>query len=309
MTRLLVKLCARLPFEEATEVYCELTRTAVSTTTAWLRTQAAGQIASPALHPIPTMKSTATDAECMGISMDGCMANVRSEGWKEIKIGAVFEVKPGKYGGTAEALDPAHGHAQSYVMHLGGPEGFGVKLSSEAGFRHWSRGDQSVVIGDGAVWIWNLAKIDYPSAAHVVDWWHAKQHLFAAAALIYPESPDAALQWANQQADLLYAGKALQIAENLYAAAGMAAAPLADKLKTEAGFFYSNHERMQYSDFRLAGLPIGSGTVESGAKQTKHRVSAAGMRWSRSGLQNLLPLRAALMSDTFDLFWQQLCPF
>ena len=66
---------------------------------------------------------------------------------------------------------------------------------------------------------------------------------------------------------------------------------------------------MQYRDFQMAGLPIGSGTVESSAKQTKHCVSAAGMRWSRQGLENILPLRTALMSGSFDAFWLQIAPF
>ena len=80
------------------------------------------------------------------------------------------------------------------------------------------------------------------------------------------------------------------------------------KLETEAGYFATNHERMQYRDFQQALLPIGSGTVESGAKQAKHRLAAQGMRWSRPDLENMLPLRAAVMSGTFDLLWPVICP-
>lgn len=65
---------------------------------------------------------------------------------------------------------------------------------------------------------------------------------------------------------------------------------------------------MQYRDIQKASLPIGSGTVESAAKQTKHRVAAAGMRWSRQGLERLLPLRAALMEDRFDQLWRDSRP-
>jgi hypothetical protein len=32
------------------------------------------------------------------------------------------------------------------------------------------------------------------------------------------------------------------------------------------------------------------------------------MRWSRAGLENMLPLRAALMSGTFDQLWPRICP-
>ena len=64
----------------------------------------------------------------------------------------------------------------------------------------------------------------------------------------------------------------------------------------------------ELQDFESAHLPIGSGIVESGAKQAKQRLCAPGMRWSRAGLENMLPLRAALMSGTFDQLWPRICP-
>jgi hypothetical protein len=191
---------------------------------------------------------------------------------------------------------------------LGGPERFGVKLSVETQARGWHVAQQSATIGDGAPWIWNLANKDYAASAHVVDWYHAKQHLFSAAQVTCPDQPDHAAVWVEQHADLLYAGHADLIANRLLALAILAKPDGKAKLETEACYFSANHQRMQYRDFQLAALPIGSGTVESGAKQTKQRISAAGMRWSRRGLENLLPLRAALMSNAFDHLWQVACP-
>jgi len=49
--------------------------------------------------------------------------------------------------------------------------------------------------------------------------------------------------------------------------------------------------------------PIGSGMVESAAKQFKARFSGPGMRWSRNGAQNLLPIRSAVLSNRFEHFW------
>jgi len=37
---------------------------------------------------------------------------------------------------------------------------------------------------------------------------------------------------------------------------------------------------MHYLEFREEGWPLGSGTVESGVKQFKQRLSALGMRWN-----------------------------
>lgn len=310
--RLLVKLSARMPYQAGVDVFEELAQVKVGTTTAWELTQAAGECLRSAPQPIATQPEAAhPELECMGITMDGCLANVRDEGWKEVKVGCVFGVVTADertHNKAGESVPVVQAKAQSYVLHLGGPEEFGDKLSVETQARGWHATHPSATIGDGAAWMWNLAHKNYATSAHVVDWYHAKEHLFSAAQVTCLDQPDLAPTWVEQHADLLYAGRADQIAERLLTLAALAKPDGKAKLETEAGYFSSNHQRMQYRDFQLAGLPIGSGTVESGAKQTKHRVSAAGMRWSRSGLQNLLPLRAAVMSNAFDYLWQFACP-
>ncbi len=34
-----------------------------------------------------------------------------------------------------------------------------------------------VILGDGATWSWNLAKAHFPKATHIVDLYHAREHL------------------------------------------------------------------------------------------------------------------------------------
>jgi hypothetical protein len=75
-------------------------------------------------------------------------------------------------------------------------------------------------------------------------------------------------------------------------------------LHREAGYFDENQRRMQYMELREDGYPIGSGMVESGCKRFRARFNAAGMRWSRAGLERLLPVRAAIMSHRFDDLWK-----
>ena len=49
--------------------------------------------------------------------------------------------------------------------------------------------------------------------------------------------------------------------------------------------------------------PIGSGMVESAAKQYKDRFCGAGMRCSREGAERLIPVRSAILSKRFDKTW------
>jgi hypothetical protein len=66
-----------------------------------------------------------------------------------------------------------------------------------------------------------------------------------------------------------------------------------------------HHRRMQYMRLREDGWAIGSGMVESGIKQYKDRFCGAGMRWSRVGAENLIPIRTAILSGRFDQRWEQ----
>ncbi len=93
------------------------------------------------------------------------------------------------------------------------------------------------ILGDGATWLWSIAKHDCPDAAHQVDWYHGKQHLYAATEIIYFNQPDQAHAWVDRQADLLYAGQANTIADSLLTLAALANPVGREKLLSEAGYF------------------------------------------------------------------------
>ena len=79
---------------------------------------------------------------------------------------------------------------------------------------------------------------------------------------------------------------------------------IAQELEKEAAYLAEHHRRMQYLELREDGFVIGSGMVESGGKQFKSRFCGSGMRWSRSGIERLIPIRAAIMGDCYDPTWQ-----
>jgi len=63
--------------------------------------------------------------------------------------------------------------------------------------------------------------------------------------------------------------------------------------------------QLRYQEMRAEAWLIGSGSVESAAKQSQARFAGPGMRWSRSGAERLLPVRSSLMSGRFDERWRQ----
>ncbi len=240
----------------------------------------------------------------MGVAMDGAKVHIRDEGWKELKVGSLFdvEVRPTLDKETGDRIELAHAVNNSYVAHLGGPEVFGEMVWAEASRRDWEQAADTEVIGDGAPWIWNLAIDHFYDSRQIVDWYHAVEHLDDAAKLLKGEEGTAKTLWYNARETTLFGGHAARIAQELEAASrGRSSA--AEELRKEAGYFRNNQRRMNYQEMREEGWAIGSGMVESAAKQFKARFAGPGMRWSRPGAEKLIPVRAAVMSGRFEDIW------
>jgi hypothetical protein len=320
LARLLVKLSADPTYQSSADTISELMRVSVSDSSAWRETQKAGEKyqalrgGDERLPPQNQQAHEGGEGKVMGTTMDGFMVNVRGkeEGWREIKVGCVFEIcseSTPKVNKANEVIPAIQARQQRYVTHLGEPEPFVEKFLPLTQTQPWKQASETAVIGDGAVWIWNIAQTHFADSAHGVDWYHAKEHLWTAAHLIYPANQPQAATWVKQQSDALYDGQANTLAQTIYKSANQLTDKPQKDLRAEAGYFDRNHDRMQCHDFQIGGIPIGSGTVEAGAKQYKHRFTATGMRSSRDGLNNALPFRDALLSRQFDSCWHSICPF
>lgn len=69
----------------------------------------------------------------------------------------------------------------------------------------------------------------------------------------------------------------------------------AEALRLARHYVRANAARIDYPTVRAAGLPIGSGPVESAGKHLVHlRLKRPGARWSEPGAAALLALRASL---------------
>jgi hypothetical protein len=317
LLKLMVWLSGIVDYRTAEEVLRKVGQMAVSDSSVWRQAQEWGQ-RFEALAEAERIRGTVlrgrwgtpcreTEAKGrMGVALDGSMVHILEEGWKEVKIGCVFdvEVRPTRDRETGEWLELAHAVNNSYVAHLGGPEVLGQMAWAEASRRGWERAGDTQVLGDAAPWIWNQAGEHFYDSRQTVDWSHAMEHLTAVGRLLKGEGTLAHTRWLNDRKTVLFEGHAARIAQELAKATAEHPAH-ADKLGTEANYFLKNERRMNYQEMREDGWPIGSGMVESAAKQFKARFTGPGMRWSRSGAERLLPVRAAIMGHRFDELWTE----
>jgi len=309
-----VKYSGKLSYEEATEALQELGQVAISVKSVWRLTQRWGEVlqevdaredeqANRRLESLASGRLEQKTDQRLGAAMDGTMLYIRGEAWKELKVGCIFEVEPEPTldGETKDWIELGRARQTTYVNHLGGPEPFGEKMWTEARRRNWHQAIDTQVVGDGAPWIWNLVATYLYDAHQVVDWYHATQHLAQASQLAFGEGSPEAKRWFKQQETPLFQGHADQVAQHITLLANQQGAT--EDLLKQAGYFSHHHHRMQYLEMRADGWLIGSGMVESGGKRFKDRFTRAGMRWSRTGAERLLPVRSAIMSNRFDARW------
>lgn len=232
-----------------------------------------------------------------GVSMDGGMVNIRNQGWRELKVGAVFDVETRleRNPQTQDWDEMAHGVNIHYTAVLGCKEVFTPALWAIAVDHDVPTAQERVVVGDGALWVWNVAEDVCPDGRQIVDWYHAVEHLSDAAKALYPaETDDKKWQrWFKTYKDHLYMGRIHKIIAALH-----------KRGRDDLALYFERHQRrMQYLEFREEGYPIGSGTIESGVKQFKQRLAGTGMRWNEDNANRMIVIRAAVLGDDFDALW------
>jgi hypothetical protein len=228
--------------------------------------------------------------------LDGLPAHTR-----EAKLGGVFTQTTWDDEGYA-IRDP---DSTTYTGAIENAEQFGKRLYVEAWKRGWSRAHKNVVMGDGAEWIWNLAKEYFPGAIQIVDLFHARQHLWDLARLLYPNDTKRRNAWIGlHQKRWLDKGKIAKLVASLHTIQ-TADADLAKKIRNEADYFATNAARMKYPKFRKQHLFVGSGVIEAGCKTViGHRLKQSGMFWTVEGANSILALRCSHLNGRFEDYWE-----
>ena len=223
---------------------------------------------------------------------------------RECKLGCVFtQTSVDKEGWPIRDPD-----STTYVGAIETAAQFGFRMYSEAWRRGWEWATIKVVLGDGAIWIWNLADQHFPGAIQIVDLYHARQHLWKIAALLHPQDPAAKKLWMTPMKDLLDDGDIEPLVTRLreIAAAHADAAGLAEEVLKEAEYFATNASRMRYPEFRKKGFFVGSGVIEAGCKSViGSRLKRSGMFWTVRGANAIIALRCCRFNGRFEDFWEQ----
>ena len=156
-----------------------------------------------------------------------------------------------------------------------------------------------MVIGDGALWIWNTCDELFPDAIQIVDLFHAKAKIASVAKAIHGEHSDLVKPWTKlrfAELDCRNIPALLDVLSHHRVSSKVVC--------DSSGYFENNRHRMHYREFRENGLGVSSGFVEAGCKNAiGARLKRSGMLWVVPDANAIIALRFCVLSQRFDDFW------
>jgi hypothetical protein len=250
--------------------------------------------------------SKENEHELLVIGMDGGRVQTREKSqetgsrWKEDKVLTVTSCLRGDGAGKPPAKVMTTTVATMQDAHA-----FGKLARLEAEKRGVRKAVQVIGIHDGGNWIDPLWERHFPAHKRILDYYHAAEHLHAAARAACPAVDVDATQLAGRLVDLLWHGSVESLLEKLAELSEQAGVPQESDPKTHPrrvladnlGYFTRHKDQIDYAACRANGWPIGSGITESGVKLFGKRVKGTEQFWSVAGAEAILALRSKWLSE------------
>jgi len=228
--------------------------------------------------------------------MDGGMV-FTDDGWQEVKLGRVF--KGSSVENQSEGTDRQVIASSQYVAHLGSHLDFLSTLGELLkGYKKY--GKRLVFINDGAVWIDNWIKENFPSSYSILDYYHVTENISKVGKMLI-EGSEKQLAWLSELKSLLLESEMDQVKDRIL----KLKAETVDEVDAKMGllrYLNKNKLRTDYKLYREKGLAIGSGAIEAAHRTVvQSRMKKSGQRWSNQGAQNMLNLRVAFKAQRWDI--------
>lgn len=292
----LARLGAEVPFARAAFWLEELTGVVVSAATVRRQTEALGatavaqteaevtrlarQASEPLAHP-----------ERLVLGADGAMVPLVGGEWAEVKLLSV---------GVPEARgEQVRTECLAYFARLADADTFATQALAEL-HRQGVDGARAVAaVQDGALWLQGFVDYHRPDAVRILDWPHAAEHLTGVAEALFGTGTRRAQRAAIRLRSWLWQEGPSRML--LVLDAWVRAHPDRPELASALAYFRERRAQLDYSAFRAAGWPVGSGATESGHKQVMQaRMKRAGMHWARANVNPLLALALVQHNDRWD---------
>jgi hypothetical protein len=140
----------------------------------------------------------------------------------------------------------------------------------------------------------------------VVDIIHVIEYLWSAGRAFHPESGPELESWVQHRLLEVLRGKASPMAGGMRRSATLRGLSVDARkpVDTCARYLLTYTPYLRYDRYLNQGLPIATGVIEGACRHlVKDRMDVTGARWSLSGAEAVLRLRALRSSHDFDEYW------
>ncbi|WP_220194322.1 ISKra4 family transposase [Ktedonospora formicarum] len=303
----LVRLGARLPFEEAASELHALLGIQVSDSLVRRQTLQAGA-------RVLVMQTEQASAACalvgegtepvacrLAMSGDGAMVPLRGGCWAEVKTVVIAEVLPAhtRHQDATDKRTINH----SCFSRLADATTFADLASVEITRRGIERAAAVCAVQDGAEWLQGFVDGHRFDAVRILDFAHAAEYLGRIAEQGELAGQHVPKGWLRAMLHELKHHGPERIMKHM--AWWQEHRPL-PAVSDAVRYFGKRLPQMQYQEFQTQGWPIGSGMVESANKRVMQaRLKRAGMHWEPANVNPLLALRDALCNHRWEEVWDQ----
>jgi len=215
---------------------------------------------------------------------------------------------------TREETGPARPrpeHKRVWASLAQSPEAVIGEMFQEAARRDPKRQKRWVALVDG-----NLPQIDHLQRLAeerkipliiIVDFIHVAQYVWKAAGAFFPGQELEQDRWTRAHLLEILRGKASLVAAGMRRSATLREMAVVERKPVDdcADYLLNYSPYLQYDKALAEGVPIATGVIEGACRHlVEDRMNLTGARWSLSGAEAVLRLRALRSSNDFDAYWQ-----
>jgi hypothetical protein len=214
----------------------------------------------------------------------------RSVQWQEARLTLAHQsgsVNP-FFGATMDGTDATGDHMLNVAILAGGSSHSAIHC-----------------LGDGAPWIADQCDRVYGGQGHyLIDFFHLCDYLAAAAPSCQQHDGSA---WLDEQKRLMKTGQVAGVIHNLKDHLEQESIPDKDApVRLCHRYLLNRPGQFEYAKALDAGLPIGSGEIESAHRYIiQKRLKIAGAWWKRDNARKMLALRTLRANGAWQKYWNQ----
>lgn len=209
---------------------------------------------------------------------------------------------------TLERRKTSTPHQVRYLAGFYELDELGLQMRRQAAQIGWDEAQQQIALSDGGSGLEDFFRKNFPLAVHILDFWHAKEHLVELGQALFGAASDAGREWLDERChQLKHEGGAAVLAVLESLDMTQRSESVREVHRRETNYFRNHQHKMDYPRYLAAGWHIGSGPVESACKTVvNNRLCGSGMRWGSPGSDAVSHLRALFLSERcqWESFWR-----